>query len=472
MSSFHKKNISIAQTRWPVLASMSDVLSEKVEVLSSNSGEVTVRYNKILIHSLYDPVNEGDKFAKDVRPGSFVCLYGFGLGYHIRSLLEKMGPQGKLLVIELNTDLLSAALILRDQTDVLSDPRLHVIFGIEEASVSREISQKTDEWNRVSVAPPEVLFHSPSFQSIPESFPALTNALEVMLMERRFPAVLGDQEQQNYFLNRERIKDIPGINSLSGLHGGQPGILVSAGPSLDDLLPHLNRFRSNVVLGCVDTALPILTRAGVVPHYVFTLDPQEESFRHFRSNLDGKFKLIHTPTAHPKIVSGFQGEKFVVFKEGHSLYKNEEEQILEKGSTQAGGSVSCLGLDSLIRFGCDPVFLVGQDCAYSGGRTYSRNSDRNQQLLDRIPNGDALGQSHLEQAGLKKQISIKGASGSMVSTSQSMFSYKRTLEQIAIQHPETTIFNLISHGAELEHITNLGSVAEVMVNSTCLQSAQ
>ena len=457
--------------RWQALASLSDTLSDRVEALSTANGDATLRYDNLLIHSVYDPVKEGNKFAKDIQPGSFVCLVGFGLGYHVQSLLEKVGPNGKLLVIELNLDLLSAAMILKDQTEILSDSRLHLIFGREEMAVSKEISEQMETWTLSSDAPPaEVLFHSPSFKSIPDCFPSLTNALEVMLMERRFPAVLGDLESQNYFYNREVVRQSPGINSLAGTHRGQPGILVSAGPSLDDLLPHLKRIGPSVVIGCVDTALPILTRAGIFPQYVFTLDPQEESFRHIRGNLDSAFKLIYTPTAHPKIVSCFEGEKFVVFKEGHSLYKNQEASMKEKGITQAGGSVSCLGLDCLIRLGCDPVFLSGQDCAYSGGRTYSRHSDGNQQLLDRIPHGNTLVNAHSEQTGLQKQIRITGASGQMVLTSQSMFSYKRTIEQIAIHHPETRIYNLVSHGAELENITHLGSINELMDKSTCFES--
>ncbi|GJL77983.1 MAG: hypothetical protein NPINA01_09720 [Nitrospinaceae bacterium] len=467
MNSFYTHNLSALKTRWPALASLSESLSDRVEVLATNAGEPTIRYGNLLLHSAYDPIKEGEKFATDIHPGSFVCLYGFGLGYHVQAVLKKIGPQGKLLVIELNPDLLSAAMCLRNQTDILSDPRFYLIFGREEAAVSREISGQMEAWCHGSEAPPEVLFHSSSFKCIPDRFPSLSNALEVMLMERRFPAVLGDLESRNYYFNREAIRQSPGIRSLTGIHCGQPGILISAGPSLDDVLPHLKRFTGSAVIACVDTALPILTRAGILPHYVFTLDPQVESFRHFREDLDSAFKLIYTPTAHAKIISCFQGEKFVVFKEGHSLYKNETAQMEEKGTTQAGGSVSCLGLDGLIRLGCDPVFLAGQDCAYSGRRTYSRESDQNQQLLDRMAHSNPLVDTHLEQAGLKKQIQIEGAAGSMVQTSQSMFSYKRTMEQIARQYPETQIYNLISHGAKMEHIPHLGSVNELMALSKC-----
>lgn len=132
----------------------------------------------------------------------------------------------------------------------------------------------------------------------------------------------------------------------------------------------------------------------------------------------------------------------------------------EKGTTQAGGSVSCLGLDCLIQLGCDPIFLIGQDCAYSGERTYSKHSIMNTQLLDRITEWVTLAKGHRGKASLKKQIRVKGNFGAMVSTSQSMYSYKRTIEEIALQHPETQIYNLNSHGAELENITPLNSVSE------------
>jgi len=61
---------------------------------------------------------------------------------------------------------------------------------------------------------------------------------------------------------------------------------------------------------------------------------------------------------------------------------------------------------------------------------------------------------------LKKQIRIKGNFGAMVSTSQSMYSYKRTIEEIAMQHDGIQIYNLSSHGAELENLTPLCSVNE------------
>jgi hypothetical protein len=111
--------------------------------------------------------------------------------------------------------------------------------------------------------------------------------------------------------------------------------------------------------------------------------------------------------------------------------------------------------------GCDPIFLIGKDCAFSGHSTHSRHSDMNESLLDRLPQNNTLAKAHAEKAGLQKQIRIKGNFGAMVSTSQSMYSYKRTIEELAMQNAGTRIYNLSSHGAELENITLLSSVNEL-----------
>ncbi len=462
MNDFLKHNLDALKTHAPGISSLSSVLSERIQAIPAATGEVTARCNHILLHSAYDPVKEAHRFALKIKPGSHVCLYGFGLGYHVQSLLNQIGDSGFLLVIELNPDLLSAAMILKNQAALLAHKNFHLIFGKEEAEVSREISKRMQEMERLTDSPVEVLFHAPSFKCIPKNFPSLTNALEVLLMERRFPAVLGNLESQNYSLNKEIVQRSPGIASLLGTHSGQPAVLVSAGPSLDDLIPYLKRFADHTLIACVDTALPILAREGILPHYVFTLDPQEESFHHFREHLESPFKLVYTPTAHAKIVSGFRGEKFVVVKKGHSLFQNQDSHLEEKGVTESGGSVSCLGLDCLIQFGCDPIFLAGQDCAYSGKRNYARGSGMNQKLLDQIHQSNTLERGHAEKAGLKKQISIEGIFGEKVFTSQSMFSYKRTIEQIALQHPKTEIINLCPHGADLENIMPLCSVNEAM----------
>ncbi len=465
---FFEKNIQFLKFCSSQTGSLPETLSDKVSVISTSSGQPTLRYENILLHSGYDPEKEAYRFAEKLKPGSRVCLYGFGMGYHLSTILDKIGPDGYLLVIELNLDILKAALQWKDQTGIFKDKRFHLIYGTDEKKVSLEISFEMARITEGHADSLEVLFHTPSFKCIPSNFPALTNALEVLLLERRFPAVFGNLEEENYSLNQKVISDSPGINVLKGIHTGKPGILVSAGPSLDLTLPHLHRIKKEFTIACVDTAFPILVKNNIQPDYTFSLDPQLDSTAHFIDYPAGKTKLVFTPTSNHNVMKNFHGEQYIVYKEGHRLTQKNEPALKEKGTTQAGGSVACLGLDMLIHFGCDPVFLVGQDCAFSGNRYYSNHSLFNLKLQSKISRIAPLKKLHQEKAQEKKLLPVKCIQSNFLLTDQVMYSYLRTLEQIIKANPQTRVFNLYSHGTEIEQASSLGSMNELKAFSSVL----
>jgi hypothetical protein len=462
MSKFFEKNMKLLERHNSCTKNLTKKIPKSIKVQITPSGNATVRLNNILIHSMYDPVKEGQAFAEKIIPGSQVCLYGFGLGYHIDFILKKNGPSGFLLAIELNTDLLLAAMILRDQSKVLLNDRFHIIHGLNEEIVSKEIVKYMGKMQSKSTKNLKVFFHSPSYKCIPSSFPRLVNSLDILLMERRFPAVLGDIEKENYALNKEIVEQSIGINFLCSKYKGKPALLVSAGPSLDDILPYLKLIDKKFILACVDTALPILSHEGIAPDYVFSLDPQEDSFQYFQDCLESSAKLIFTPSANTKVVHYYKGEKFVVFKQANSQFNEKKSTINSKGSTQSGGSVSCLALDVLIQFGCSPIFLTGQDLSFPCDRTYSSFSNNNKQMMDSLDSVNILKDNYKVASRKEKTIKVKNITGSKVVTNQVMYSYLRAIEEIASKNPKTKIYNLCSHGAQIDNVIHLGSANELM----------
>ena len=462
---FFEKNTKALETCSSGHERLPEKISEHISVVSKPS--LTIRYKNIFLHSSYDPEKEACRFAEKIKSGARVCLYGFGLGYHLNTILKKIGSEGCLIAIELNLDILTAALQLRDLTEILEDQRFRLIYGNNEIKVSHEIDYEMGRISKDQVNSLEVLFHKPSFKCIPSTFPSLTNALEVLLLDRRFPAIFRSLEEGNYSLNQKIVMDSPGINTLKNLHQGKPGILVSAGPSLDLILPHLCRIQKEFMIVCVDTAFPILVKNGIQPDYTFSLDPQLESTEHFIECSTGKTKLIFMPTSNHNVMKNFKGERYVVYKEGHNLSKDSKHSMKKKGTTQAGGSVACLGLDMLIHFGCDPIFLAGQDCAFSGNRYYSSYSEFNQKLQNRITRMTPLDHLHQEKSRKNKQLLVKCVQGNSLLTDQVMYSYLRTLEHIIKANPDTRFFNLFSHGAEIEKAEALGSANELINKTQC-----
>ena len=462
MTEVFLKNRQALASRFAGLDSLTPRLPPDLLIQPAATGEPTVRYRGRWIHSVYDPRKEAATFAAEIKPGTRLCLYGFGLGYTAEAVLERLGPDGALLVLELNPDLLAAALQSRDLTPLAGDPRFHLVFAETEDQAAACMAQGMSWLDPGRRGTPEIRFHPPSWECLPPGFGRIANALEVLRLERRVPVLFGDLESRNFALNREALPQTRGIKALKNRHRGQPALLISAGPSLDGLLPFLPSLARRCLAGCVDTALPVVRGLGLSPDYVFTLDPQEQSFSHFEDHLDCTASLVFTPTANPRVIQQYQGPKVVVFKEQQTATRHETRLEQEKGTTRAGGSVSCLGLDCLIQMGCDPIVLVGQDCAFPGLRGYARGADARERNGVWASPGQSSADAQKDHARRHKPVAVEGCNGSEVITSPVLFSYLRTLEQILKAHPGTQVLNLASHGARIPAARSIGSINELL----------
>lgn len=68
---------------------------------------------------------------------------------------------------------------------------------------------------------------------------------------------------------------------------------------------------------------------------------------------------------------------------------------------------------------------------------------------------------HQQKSREKKQLSVECVQGNLLLTDQVMYSYLRNLEHIIQANPNIRVFNLYSHGAEIEHAPDLGSINEI-----------
>ena len=62
MSQYFKKNIQLLKQDSPSAEILKESLPSSVKVKTTSTGENTVWLNSILIHSMYDPVKEGQVF--------------------------------------------------------------------------------------------------------------------------------------------------------------------------------------------------------------------------------------------------------------------------------------------------------------------------------------------------------------------------------------------------------------------------
>ncbi len=463
MSNFYK-NLSIVKERgMDIERFVSPQILNGVNIFTSKSGHVTARCNDILLHSSYDPVNEGDRFAEvsGIKGGDTVLLYGFGLGYHVDSILKAVGKDGNLLIIELSREILSAAFIKRDISKMLSQSNLWVITGDSEAEVSAVFSRYTSEkWDRLPDNNKKVVIFSPSFKCMPDGFEKIRNAFEMLQMERRFSVLLGGIEERNFRLNKDLVLKSEGIKELVGKFKGLPGILVSSGPSLDLSLPQLKNLSKRVIIMAVDSALHALVKNDIKPDFTISIDPQEFSYIHLTDYFAANIPLIFMPTSNPVIVKKYKGKKFVVLKNS-PVTSHQSPVTSDKGYTEGGGSVSCIALDILIKLGVNPIIFIGQDCAFPGNRFYSNAIAEGERWLELVNGFYMLRDIHKDKISEQKMVYVTDRFGLNIPTHENLYRYIRYIEEIVKREKDVSFYNLNSKGVCFRGVEDIPSLSRI-----------
>lgn len=123
-----RDNLAILREKEPELCDIliSERWDSDYRIIHSKSGLPTVRKNEILLHSLYDPEKEAEDWVRvmkeQISGQSTLCVFGFGLGYHIEALTKS--TDSDILVFEPDIDLLKIALTYRDLREVLERIRI------------------------------------------------------------------------------------------------------------------------------------------------------------------------------------------------------------------------------------------------------------------------------------------------------------------------------------------------------------
>ena len=82
--------------------------------------------------------------------------------------------------------------------------------------------------------------------------------------------------------------------------------------------------------------------------------------------------------------------------------------------------------------------------------------------MDKLDSVSMLKENHKAASRKEKTVTIESIVGDKVVTNQAMYSYLRAIEEIAAVNPQIKIYNLCSHGAQIDNVIPLGSANELM----------
>lgn len=327
--------------------------------------------------SRHRPMEEAARLVDsiDLVEHAVVVVFGFGLGYHVQRLAERMKKAGVIIVFEPDARLLKAVFERVDMSGWMSQTN---IVWLSSADDRAAVAAKLDGSEAIVAQGVEFLEHPASrarlgdaparFSEMLRQYISTSKTTLMTTLMRSLDSV------RNMLHNIDHYVTSAGIDELKDTCKGKLAIVVSAGPSLARSMKLLSQpgVRDRCIIIAVQTTLKPLLDAGIKPHFVTALDYHEISKR-FYEQIDPEdvrdVTLIVEPKAHPVILDSYPGPIRCVAAPFLDALLGPEKHAM--GALKAGATVAHLALYVAEHLGCNPIALVGQDLGFTDGLYYS-----------------------------------------------------------------------------------------------------
>jgi hypothetical protein len=361
----------------PALARRIEAIEEPYPIEPAKSGDPTVAVTgpagrKIYLHSRHQPADEARRLIEPVDAGGCMAfhVHGFGLGYHVEQLFDKLSHEGIIAVLEPDLRLLRTAFEQRDLSRVIASMRVYFFHEPNKT----ELLIKLTSWAAMFTLGFEKVEHAPSVQAKPEFYAQMQGWIDDFLAYCRTNmntlVLNGRRTAENLARNIGWYAATPGLGRLAGRYRGLPAVIVSAGPSLRKNKHLLPKVAGKAVIVAVQTTLQPLLEMGVEPHFVTSLDYHDISTRFFeRLPKNIRTELVAEPKATNAIFDLHTGPLSILGNDfAESLLT---EMKLNKAKLPAGATVAHLAYYVAEYCGCDPIIFIGQDLGFSDGLCYA-----------------------------------------------------------------------------------------------------
>ncbi|WP_258359741.1 motility associated factor glycosyltransferase family protein [Moorella sulfitireducens] len=397
---------------------------------------MTLRYGNKWLHSSYDPLNEGKRWAAEVsyQPGDTLIVLGVGLGYHLAALVEKAN-EVKIIAVEPAVELLkycffNPALKNLEQTGKI------IIFHHEQP-LQNFLTAHIDQFLLERV---KVIEYKPLERVFPQEFlkyrREINDILFGLLCSLNTALRFSVTWTRNFFLNLAKVLTSTPVKSFYGVFQSKPGIIVSAGPSLNKNLSLLKEAKGKAIILTVGTALKPVLATGINPDIGVSIDGGKANFRHFEGIDTTGFPLLFDPIIYPRILEEYKG--CLIASVYFEIFQTWLQNLgyLDPGQVRMGPSVANYAFDFALKLGLDPIIFIGQDLAFTGGNTHARGTV----YENREPTKEK-----------SRLLEIEGFYGGKVITDRSLHAMLQYIEtQIAMTANGRRIINATEGGARIK----------------------
>ena len=427
-----RTNVARLRGRHPALAqAILDADEGGVEVVDGPKGVHTVSDQGTLLASAYDPAREGARLAAGMvdAPTDLLVAVGFGLGHHLEAFRSR--NPCPVIVYEPKLARLRAALSARPDLTLLGEDDVHLTHDPDE--LRNLIALHYRSGLRIKVFPhPSLLRLSPD--AVREAIERVSRVKDSVDLVTTTGQVMMADWARGTIANARHLIGQPSIMGLAGALADAPAVICAAGPSLDQQLPKLAAVRERVVVIAIGQSLRSLREAGIEPDFVHVVESQDVAHQLTEAGDVGNLQLVLPPQAHASLFELPVKQHWIAFQATNPFGCWIGEQLGERDFLPSAGTVVQCSLHLARVLGCNPVALIGQDLAFTGGRLYAAGSayhevgfrtreDGSYEYTNLRGKLEAFGRENPDETITGELVWVEGWDGDPVATNQSYASF-------------------------------------------------
>ena len=319
-----------------------------------------------------DPEREAaSRVALRISPkADLVAVLGLGQGYHLKAL-RSLCPRARIIVWE---PLAQVSAQYQVRKGALLKDGLRV-EGVELVNSLAEMKSKIAQ--SLIYGPARLkcglLIAEGYEEQAPEAVERINLALESILLRkkanlktvREYSSLFLSNFKDN-FLNMLRTPEAAaGLDSL----GDVPGLIVAAGPSLEQDLGAIRELQGRAAIICVGTVFKRLVQEGIRPDAVVIIEPRDRSAQVSECSGLGSTLLALSSVGHPSHLEQRSAQNLIFHPQPWlSRLAGDWSHVPD------GGNVASAAFTLGVLWGCNPLVMVGQDLSYSLGQRYAKGT--------------------------------------------------------------------------------------------------
>lgn len=438
------RNIEILSgnaNHWIGMPDESEIEQTSFEV-DSNGNEIFVNGERMFpLKSEFDDSNQPNPLKREL-----IFVLGIYSVEEIQKLIQSMGDESLLVIIEPNVSLFSYSLQQKDLS-FLERPG-SVLFADKVSNLSQFLDKYLLTNAIFYVKTIKFYFtHLYREQDIQTSLAVVklikesVNYKAMMYGNSVEDSLIGFRHHMKNLKHLTRSKD---VSLLKNTMRNVPAVVVAAGPSLNKNIKELHDFKDNVIIIAVDTIAQRLCDEGIVPDFICSIERGIETYTYF---YEGKTypvqsTLVGPLVLYPDVFDEYAGELIIPMRGnvGEFIWLKEVLGLKNDSSISIGLSCAHVAFGIAEHLGASPIILIGQDLAYgdSKGETHAGGT---------IYDDKELTSSMFSAVS---DYETEGYFGDTVKTTE-IWNTFRTWFEMEIVNKQLDVINATEGGAKISH---------------------